>query len=144
MPNTTRELRFPIPDTLRTYDFDLGRMVALPTVSDSVLLFVYEYDGEGIYSGALRILPSSAQGVTATARGGQVKSLRIAAGRVTIPTAGEHAIMLLDGQGRCLRNIAVTGPTAYAVPATHLTPGMYLVQVHSGDRAASVGRVVVR
>ena len=144
MPNTTRDLDFPVTDSLTTYDFDLGRMATVPAVSDSVLLFVYEYDNEGISSGVLHIVPNDTQAVISTMRTPQTAGSDIVAQRsgllmVTAPARGRHEVMVLDGQGRRLRQFTGTGPATYTIPDAHLAPGMYVAIIRSTERNA-IGR----
>jgi len=144
MPRATRELDFPITDSLNTYDFDLGQRVTVPMVSDSVLLFVYEYENEGLSSGVLHIVPNDTQAVISTMRTPQTAGSDIVAQRsgllmVTAPARGRHEVMVLDGQGRRLRQFTGTGPATYTIPDAHLAPGMYVAIIRSTERNA-IGR----
>ena len=144
MPRATRELDSPITDSLNTYDFDLGQRVTVPIVSDSVLLFVYEYENEGLSSGVLHIVPNDTQAVVATMRTPQAAGRGVVGQRsgllmVTAPMRGRHELMLLDGNGRCLRQFSGNGPATHTVPGTHLTPGMYVAAIRSTEGNA-IGR----
>jgi hypothetical protein len=142
LPTSTRKLEWVIPDTVQYWDSEVGGLVKLSTISEQVIIFVYEYDEEGLYSDVFSI-SSEETGVmpaTVSARSSTLLNVtRSTSGTymVVVPVDGTHTLTLVDSRGRQVRSRTAAGPAAYSLPVGHLAPGTYHMKVRTPEGTAA-------
>jgi hypothetical protein len=142
MMNSARDMEYVIEDSLRVWDYDSDEFVNISTLSDNALIYVSEYDGDGLVVGPLHILPKGGQAVLPRAAARTRGALRVTRSGssgfvITVPDNGAHTLRIVDGHGRVVQGFTAPSPATHVVGRESSAPGVYFVQVRTAKTMTS-------